>query len=289
MFTAASLMIAPPSASAYRDLAQAPVTLNIAPRAALQGDVFIVRVSAADAVVLTGELGGQPFGFVKDRAGRGRGFIGLVGVDGLRAPGRYPVVVSATLRSGAVITSEAVVTVRDAGFKTETVTLPVSLTNTIDPAVSAAEELQVKAVYSEFTEVQRWRGVFRQPLKGRVLSGYGNRRVYNGVDLGTYHAGVDFYGLKGRPVLAAAAGRVAFVQRLTVRGNTVIIDHGRGVFTAYAHLSKAMVKPGQDVSAGQKIGEVGSTGRSQGNHLHFEVAVGGVPVEPTFWLEKAIP
>jgi murein DD-endopeptidase MepM/ murein hydrolase activator NlpD len=278
-----------PSAGAQRGFAQAPVTLNISPRTALQGDVFIVRANVPDGVALSGALDGQPLGFVKDRAGRGPGFIGLAGVDPLRKPGRYPVLITATLNAGGVITAEAIVTVRDAGFKTEAVTLPVSLTNTIDPAVSAAEESQVKAVYAGFTEIQLWRGPFREPLKGKVLSRYGNRRTYNGIDLGTFHAGIDFYGLKGRPVLAAAAGRVVFVKQLTVRGNTIIVDHGRGVFTAYAHLSKTLVKPGQQLAVGDKIGEVGSTGRSQGNHLHFEVAIGGVAVEPSFWLEKAIP
>lgn len=268
--------------------------LNV-PKSALQGDVVIARASlkaprgAAGLMSVEGVLGTRPVGFVLDRAGRGPGFIALSGVDPLTAPGAYPLIVTATLANGDVLTVASRINVVNAGFITESVKISTTLLNTIDPATSADEESRVRAVYAGFTPKQAWRGAFRQPLQGKVLSKYGNRRIYNGTDLGTYHAGVDFYGLKGRPVIAAAAGEVVFVDELTVRGKFIVIDHGRGVFTAYAHLSKTLVEPGQTVKAGEKIGEVGTTGRSQGNHLHFEVAVGGVSVEPTFWLENALP
>jgi murein DD-endopeptidase MepM/ murein hydrolase activator NlpD len=272
-----------------------PQLVLSAPKSTLQGDVVIVRAgtrAAKDAPALRsveGALGARPVGFVLDRGGRGPGFIALSGVDPLTAPGAYPLVVTATLANGDVLTAASRVMVNNAGFITESVKISTTLLGTIDPSVSADEEARVRAVYAGFTPKQAWRGVFRQPLQGKVLSKYGNRRIYNGTDLGTYHAGIDFYGLKGRPVIAAAAGEVVFVDALTVRGNFVVIDHGRGVFTAYAHLSKVLVKTGQVVKVGQKIGEVGTTGRSQGNHLHFEVAVGGVSVEPSFWLENALP
>jgi murein DD-endopeptidase MepM/ murein hydrolase activator NlpD len=270
-------------------LAADELKITLSPKTAQQGDVVIIRVAAPKGATLTGVLADQPVGFVKDRAGKGPGYIGLSAVDPLRNPGAYAVVVSATLSNGEVLTAESRLTVRGGGFLTETVTITDSLKHTIDPAVSLAEEQEIRAVYAVFTPEQKWRGTFRTPLKGRTLSEYGNRRIYNGVDLGTYHAGVDFYGLRGRPVLAAAAGKIAAVREFKIHGNMIIIDHGRGVFTGYAHLSKTLVKPGDVVAAGAKIGEVGTTGRSQGNHLHFEIAIGGVRVEPSYWLQHALP
>ena len=287
----ASIVVATPHTPALA--APGPqLALTIVPESPAQGDVIIVRAqtsaaTAADSMV--GTLGQQTLRFVRDNAGKGPGLIALSGIDPLRPAGDYPIAVSATLNSGALISTVTWITVRDAGFITESVAITKALANTLDPVVSADEEALVRAVYAQFTPEQQWRGPFRPPLKGKILSGYGNHRIYNGADLGTYHAGIDFYGLKGRPVTAAAAGTVVLVKRLVVRGNMIVIDHGRGVFTSYAHLSKTLVKPGDAVAAGRKIGEVGSTGRSQGNHLHFEIAVGGVSIEPSYWLSRTLP
>ena len=88
------------------------------------------------------------------------------------------------------------------------------------------------------------------------------------------------------PAYAAANGTVVFAGELAVRGNAVIISHGWGVYTGYAHLSEIDVAVGDYVEAGRKIGMVGATGRVSGPHLHFEVYVGGVPVDPSDWLSN---
>jgi murein DD-endopeptidase MepM/ murein hydrolase activator NlpD len=82
---------------------------------------------------------------------------------------------------------------------------------------------------------------------------------------------------------------VVFAGPLTVRGNSTIIDHGRGIYTAYLHQSEILVKPGDLVSTGQVIGKVGGTGRVTGPHLHWEVWNGGVQVDPMDWLEQSYP
>jgi murein DD-endopeptidase MepM/ murein hydrolase activator NlpD len=155
--------------------------------------------------------------------------------------------------------------------------------------VRAQEETEIRRIYGSFSPIHWWDGPFRAPVKGKLLSVYGNRRVYNGVNLGTYHSGYDFSANGGTPVKAAAPGRVIVVRPFAIRGLTVVIDHGRGVFTSYYHLSKAGVSEGQMVDVGDEIGRVGTTGRSQGNHLHFELAVGGSPVDPGYWLQTALP
>lgn len=102
-----------------------------------------------------------------------------------------------------------------------------------------------------------------------------------------FHSGLDFKGRTGTPVYSAAKGRVAFVGRRGGYGNCVEIDHGNGLRTRYAHLSAFRTRVGEAVSAGQVIGAVGSTGRSTGPHLHFEVRLHGRPVNPRPFLEVA--
>ena len=119
-----------------------------------------------------------------------------------------------------------------------------------------------------------------------ISSGFGYRHdPFNG--RGAMHSGLDFRGPKGAPILAAAKGRVSFVGRKSGYGNVVEVDHGNGVMTRYAHMSAFKSKVGQAVEAGQPIGAIGSTGRSTGPHLHFEVRINGRAVNPRPFLERA--
>ena len=103
-----------------------------------------------------------------------------------------------------------------------------------------------------------------------------------------HHSGTDFAADAGTPVIAAAAGRVAYVGLLTTRGNSVIIDHGVGVFTAYHHLSRIDVGVGEYVSQGEQVGLVGMTGLATGPHLHWELVVGGINVDPVSWTKPGV-
>lgn len=117
-----------------------------------------------------------------------------------------------------------------------------------------------------------------------LSSGFGYRRdPFNGHS--AMHAGLDFKGRHGSAIRAAAAGRIAFVGSKGGYGNVIEVDHGHGIMTRYAHLSGFTTRVGQMVTAGQHIGRMGSTGRSTGTHLHFEVRVGGTAVNPRRFLE----
>lgn len=117
-----------------------------------------------------------------------------------------------------------------------------------------------------------------------LTSSFGYRRdPFNG--RAAFHAGLDFPGSYGQPILAAAAGRVSFVGGQQGYGQVVEIDHGNGMMTRYAHLSGFAARPGQSVAKGQPIGRMGSTGRSTGTHLHFEVRVNGTAINPRRFLE----
>ena len=119
-----------------------------------------------------------------------------------------------------------------------------------------------------------------------ISSGFGVRRdPFTGA--GALHKGLDFAGPMGAPIYAAAEGRVSFVGRKSGYGNVVEITHGNGLVTRYAHMSKFSSRVGQSVGAGDVIGAIGSTGRSTGPHLHFEVRIHGRAVNPRPFLETA--
>ena len=134
-----------------------------------------------------------------------------------------------------------------------------------------------------------WDGPFRPPLDEyvEITSYYGARRSVNGGPYSTYHEGTDFSAYGGTPVYAPAAGRVVLAEELNVRGGAVILDHGLGLHTGYYHLSAIHVALGQKVAAGDLLGEVGTTGRSTGNHLHWDMLVGTTWVDGLAWLEEA--
>lgn len=104
---------------------------------------------------------------------------------------------------------------------------------------------------------------------------------------GAQHAGLDMAGAHGEPIYAAAAGRVVRAERYGAYGNTVDIDHGRGILTRYAHLSAINVSVGDRVDIGERIAAMGSTGRSTGTHLHYEVRIDGQPVNPRPFIESS--
>ena len=115
------------------------------------------------------------------------------------------------------------------------------------------------------------------PVNGPVVSGYGMR-------WGRLHEGIDITASTGTPIWAAAAGTVIYAGWLGGYGNLVVVDHGNGLATAYAHASAILVSVGQSVAQGETVSLVGSTGNSSGPHLHFEVRVNGVAVDPLLYL-----
>lgn len=146
----------------------------------------------------------------------------------------------------------------------------------------------IRATLSRYTPKLFTESKMLKPLKHlRVSTPFGAKRIINGKKK-TYHWGTDFRAKAGTPIHAVLSGKVVLARNLYYTGNTVIINHGLGLYTLYAHMSKIKVKEGQFVKGGKTIGYVGSTGRSTGPHLHFGVYVNDTRVDPMLALKKRL-
>jgi murein DD-endopeptidase MepM/ murein hydrolase activator NlpD len=112
-------------------------------------------------------------------------------------------------------------------------------------------------------------------------------RAYNGGPVDSYHEGVDIKNSLGTPIVAPAHGRVVLAEpNFVARGGAVILDHGRGVHTGYWHMERVVVAEGQLVAAGEMIGSMGARGMATGSHLHWEMHIGPISVDPLEWVEQ---
>ena len=141
------------------------------------------------------------------------------------------------------------------------------------------EARKIKRIYAASSIARLWDGNFQLPMTSDITSPFGNKRVFNG-QLKSFHNGVDFRARSATPVYAANSGVVKMAENLFYSGNAVVIDHGTGIFTIYAHLSRIDVTAGQHVEKGQRLGLTGATGRVSGPHLHWGVKVKGAAVNP---------
>jgi len=199
----------------------------------------------------------------------------LLGVDLEKPAGRYEWKVSWSAADGKPTACSLPVNVRAGKFPTERLTVEKQFVQPDPEQQKRAEEDQkkMKAIYDTVTPEVLWKGKFVVPLKGVSAGGnFGRRRVLNG-EARSPHAGVDFPAAAGTPVYAAQSGKVVLAENLYYSGNTVVIDHGFGIYTLYAHLSEIAVKAGDPVESAAEIGKVGATGRVTGPHLHWGLTI----------------
>ncbi|HSB52049.1 MAG TPA: M23 family metallopeptidase, partial [Dissulfurispiraceae bacterium] len=250
-----------------------PFEVSISPSRIKPGDAFVITVTEAHSCSLpVAALDNRelPFG----RCGEGC-FIAIGALDIESSPGSYAIGVKMGTEERSVrlamepvrFPEEAITLQREKVFLSEQ-----------DRARVHEEALRLNALWDTVTE-RAWTGRFTIPLGNSLSTPFGTKRTMNGSKV-SVHKGVDIRGNEGEKVLASNAGRVALAEELFYGGNTVVLDHGQGVFTIYMHLSAFTVKEGEEVAKGRVIGRVGSTGRSSGPHLHFGVKVSGISVNP---------
>jgi len=251
-----------------------------------QGETTSIKVSTTQPVELTGTLAGRELHFFSTGDNN---YAALQGVHVMADPGIYSFTLQGRLDDGNQFSFEQMVVMEALGYIQEKIDGVDP--STIDPAVTKPEDDLVLELISHASPQKYWDGFFAVPGYDPtwITSTYGNRRSYNGGPYNYFHTGVDYGGGPGLPIKSPAPGIVVFAGPLTVRGNATIIDHGWGVFSGFWHQSEFKVKVGDRVETGQEIGLVGGTGRITGPHLHWEIWVNGVQVNPLTWLETSYP
>jgi len=260
--------------------------IQLSPDPVLQGQTLAVRVALSQPATLSGDFEGRPLYFSGDE----RGAWTLVGIHALQEVGIYPLALRARLEDGGEVTTTLNVVVGAGPYPIENIQLAPGRESLLDPQLIQAEQARMVDLWSQVSPRPLWEGAFDLPLtSNRITSPFGTRRSYNDGPVNGFHGGTDFGAGTGTPIYAPAAGRVVLAGELIVRGNAALIDHGLGVFSGYWHQSDLAVQVGQTVQRGDLIGYVGDTGLVTGAHLHWEMRVGGIAVDPMQWTEMAIP
>lgn len=270
-----------PGESTIRDLPPGVLSLEYSLIPAPPGQALGVRGTlAADTAELTARLDTVPVATTSE-SGR---FLGLLGTGAFFGGGEPELLIH--VDGGPVWVQPWRFADREWEYQELTLTGDAAA---IDQQARDEERARLRALWTTVTPGPQWTGAFRLPLDDylQVSANYGARRSYNGGPYLSYHEGVDFSAYGGTPVYAPAAGTVVLAERLYVRGGAVIIDHGMGVFTGFYHLSAVHALPGQAVQPGDLLGEVGTTGLSTGNHLHWDLLINGVWVDAAAWQDQA--
>ena len=250
------------------------IVMKVSASGASQGSLLQTAVTSAKALPeVASEWDGKSEPLWKE--GQKAGLHGLIGIDLEKAPGQYEWKIAWAGVDGKPVSCSVPITVRTGKFPTERLKVEKQYVQPDPEQEKRAEEDQKKlrAIYDAVTRERLWDGKFRLPLKDVTTGGnFGRRRVLNG-EARSPHAGVDFPAAAGTEVFASQSGKVVLAEELYYAGNTVIIDHGYGIYTMYCHLSKIGVTAGEKAEAGEEIGKVGATGRVTGPHLHWGLTI----------------
>jgi len=263
------------AASGAASAARSPaIAVSIGARAQQPGELVVLTMTVP---AHASHVRVQAFGReVTPYSAGDREWHALVGIDLDVKPGRYPM----TIEADAERTTYDLVVVPKR-FLTRRLTVDEAF---VTPPPSAAERIAQDAQLLDLTwkssaADRLWADRFVRPVSAQANSAFGTRSIFNG-KARSPHGGADFLSPAGTPVRAPNAGRVVVARDLYYSGNTVIIDHGLGLFSMLAHFSAIEVKEGDRVTPGQVVGRVGATGRVTGAHLHWAVRASGARVDP---------
>ena len=258
-----------------------------APEALVQGKTGVAWVTSLAPFPPTGSFQKRELTFIGDgRDQDGYRFFAFLPTGALDRTG----VKSLVLKDGPITTTLHIAI--DAGaYETQHIVLPPSKGGLLAPDKLKTEKERLYAIWGKVSGPPLWTEPFKFPIAEGFprTSPYGTRRSYNGGPVSSYHAGSDWGAPEGTPILAPAPGVVVLAEPLFVRGGAVIIDHGAGVYSNFWHMSQIDVKPGDVVETGDQLGLVGTTGLSTGAHLHWEIRVNGLAVDPMQWTEEMFP
>lgn len=267
-------------------IAPSVTAINVTNLPLVQGKTAEIQITTTEPTTFSGSLAGNELHFFQTDANQS---VALQGVYAMAKAGLYPLRLKAELKSGSTFEYEQMVLVQLGYYaKDPPLTVP---PETLDPAVTRPEDDLMASVTKPATPDKDWDKKFQVPVDEPVCirSWFGDRRSYNGSDYIYFHTGLDYGVCANLNIYAPAAGVVVYTGKLTVRGNVTIIDHGWGIYSGLYHQSEILVKVGQKVSAGEKIGLIGATGRVNGPHLHWDLWNNGIQVDPEEWLTRSYP
>jgi murein DD-endopeptidase MepM/ murein hydrolase activator NlpD len=269
----------------------ARLTVELHARALAPGEpVRLVVSSTRPLRSLAGEFLGEPVHLVRTGSGDGgESWSGwaMIGLD--QPPGLATLDLRGTDEKGGLTEGTRAVTIEAREFPVEQLTVAPRYVEP-PPEVQqrlAREREKTARVYRTRRDVHPARQAFLRPVPGEPTSVFGTRRLFNGQPRSP-HSGLDLRAAEGTPVHASGDGLVALAEELYFSGNVVILDHGGGLFTIYAHLSEIRVSEGQQVASGELLGLSGATGRVNGPHLHWGAKVGRRPFNPAALLDPAL-
>ncbi len=255
----------------------ADVTVKVAARSIQPGELAVLTVTTPTPV---DEVRVRGFGRdLKPIRVNATEWKVLVGIDLETRPGRYDVsIVTGSADAGRVT---QLLTVLPRTFTTRKLTVDAAFVNPPPAEVAriTADTERLNRAWASSSEMILWSGPWIRPVPGAANSAFGTRSIYNGQPRSP-HSGADFQGAAGTPVKTPNSGRVVLAGDLYFTGNTVVIDHGAGLFSLFAHLRSITVQEGDSVATGSVLGELGATGRVTGPHLHWAIRVGGARVDP---------
>lgn len=247
-----------------------------------QGSLLLIDLKSTKSLAeVQGEWGGRSVPLWSEKPDENQR-KGLLAVDLEKPPGEYELKLTGQKADGEKISCSTTVTVRKGQFATEKLQVGKQFVEPSAEQIKRADEERQKLrdIFDRVTPERLWDGKFRIPLDGVTTgSNFGRRRILNG-NPGSPHSGTDLPGATGTPVHAAQRGRVALAEELFFAGNTVVVDHGLGIYTFYGHLSEIDVKVGDVLENGTVLGKVGATGRVTGPHLHWGLTVERARVNP---------
>ena len=261
-------------------LAQAPPVVQTVLSAVAAGPGDVVRLDIACACEATG-TSATIFGRPIHLARVGDRWQGLIGIDLDVKPGTYPIEVAVTPTGSGAIASAQTLTVIDKKYQVRRLRVA---PNFVDPPASELTRIQqdaaaLQTIFEAAGSPRQWQGAFQAPVSDPPNSSFGARSIYNGQPRSP-HSGTDFSAKAGTPVTAPASGQVVLARSLYFTGNTVVLDHGLGLYSVLAHLQEIGVKEGDHITRGDVVGLVGGTGRVTAPHLHWSVRLNNARVDP---------
>jgi len=267
----------------------APLALLLFTAPALCAGFVAPRAAAVPGGVVTfrlpGALDEKPVVTYGDRpvlvARQAEGWIAVLGLGLSTEPGEYHVQVRQPGQDPRQVAFQVV----DKKYAVQELKVAPGQVNLSpeDEARVTQEREKVRVALQGFTPDAPATLRFAPPIPGRRSSSFGLRRVFNG-ESRSPHSGMDIAAPTGTPIKAPLPGRVVDVGSYFFNGNNVVVDHGQGLMTMYCHLSKIRVEMGQELKAGDVLGDVGATGRVTGPHLHWGVTLNGASVDPALFL-----